>query len=579
MEIPRPEYPRPQCVRSQWLNLNGPWEFAFDPGRSGLARGLPNAERLEREILVPFCPESALSGLGDVDFHPGVWYRRSFTVPEDWQGGRILLHVGACDYEAVVWLNSQEVGRHRGGYTPFSCDLTPYLRRGENVLVINAEDDTRSPWVPSGKQCPEYRSYGCFYTRTTGLWQTVWLEPVPETYIRSVRLTPNPEAGTVHIELALGGRPSRGNLLAQAWLDGRPVGSAQAPFAGGRVEATLRLEAVLPWEPGRPTLYDLTLTLNTPAGRPDVVQSYFGLRSVALSERAILLNGRSLFQRLVLDQGYYPEGLYTAPSDEALRRDIEIALGLGFNGARLHQKVFEPRFLYWADRLGYLVWGEFPSWGLNLRDPKALEVFAPQWLEALERDYSHPALVGWCPFNETQPDQDPEVVRTIYRLTKAVDGTRPVIDTSGYQHVETDIYDVHNYEQDVARFASFFAEFAQGGEPFRNRPRLDALYQGQPYFVSEYGGIWWNPGQRDEAGWGYGGVEGRPKSEQEFLARYRGLTEALLFHPRMCAFCYTQLYDIEQEVNGLYTYDRRPKFDPALIRAINTQTAAIEAAP
>lgn len=579
MEIPRPEYPRPQCVRQRWLNLNGPWEFSFDPGRSGVARGLPNAERLEREILVPFCPESALSGLGDVDFHPGVWYRRTFTVPEAWEGQRILLHVGASDYDTVVWLNGQEVGRHRGGYTPFTCDLTPFLRRGENALVINAEDDTRSPWVPSGKQCPEYRSYGCFYTRTTGLWQTVWLEPVPETYIRSVRLTPNLEAGTVRIELALGGQPSRGNLLAQAWLEGHPVGSAQAPFIGGRVEATLRLRDIFPWEPGHPTLYDLTLTLNTAAGTPDVVQSYFGLRSVALSERAILLNGRPLFQRLVLDQGYYPEGIYTAPSDEALRRDIEIALGLGFNGARLHQKVFEPRFLYWADRLGYLVWGEFPNWGLNLHDPKALEVFAPQWLEALERDYSHPALVGWCPFNETQPDQDPEILRTIYRLTKAVDSTRPVIDTSGYQHVETDIYDVHNYGQDVASFASLFADFAQGGEPFRNRPRLDAPYRGQPYFVSEYGGIWWNPGQRDETGWGYGGVEGRPRSEEEFLARYRGLTEALLRHPRMCAFCYTQLYDIEQEVNGLYTYDRRPKFDPALIRAINTQPAAIEAAP
>lgn len=579
METPRPEYPRPQCVRRDWLNLNGPWEFAFDPGRSGLARGLPGAERLEREILVPFCPESTLSGLGDVDFHPGVWYRRTFKVPEAWEGKRVLLHVGACDYDAVVWVNGQEAGRHRGGYTPFTCDLTPLLRRGENALVINAEDDTRSPLVPSGKQCPEYRSYGCFYTRTTGLWQTVWLEPVPQTYIRSLRLTPNLEAGTVTVELALGGQPSQGALLAQAWLDGQPVGSAQAPFTGSRAALTIPLKAIAPWEPGCPTLYDLTLTLNTASGEPDVVQSYFGLRSVALGERAILLNGRPLFQRLVLDQGYYPDGIYTAPSDDALRRDIEIALGLGFNGARLHQKVFEPRFLYWADRLGYLVWGEFPNWGLDLRDPKALEVFAVQWLEALARDYSHPALVGWCPFNETQPDQDPEILRVIYRLTKAVDGTRPVIDTSGYQHVETDIYDVHNYEQNVERFASFFADFAQGGEPFRNRPRLDAPYQGQPYFVSEYGGIWWNPGQRDELGWGYGGVEGRPKSEQEFLARYRGLTETLLRHPRMCAFCYTQLYDIEQEVNGLYTYDRRPKFDPALIRAINTQPAAVEAAP
>ena len=576
MHVPRPEYPRPQMTRDKWLSLNGSWGFEFDPGLSGIQRGLFQAGRLQEEIQVPFCPESDLSGIGDVDFHPGVWYRRKVVVPSDWPCERVLLHVGAADHDAYVWVNGREAGRHRGGYTPFSLDVTSLLRRRANDLAIHVQDDTRSPWVAAGKQCPDYYSRRCHYTRTTGIWQTVWLEPVPDTYVESLRLTPGLDGGQVIVEVLLGGRPSRGIVQARAFLGDEPVGDGEAPFAGQRATIAVPLQVVEPWGPGHPTLYDLHLTLSTQAGSRDVVASYFGLRSIGLSDRAILLNGKPLFQRLVLDQGFYPSGIYTAPSDEALRNDVVISQELGFNGARLHQKVFEPRFLYWADRLGYLVWGEFPSWGLDVSAPRALTVFLPQWLEALRRDYNHPAVVGWCPFNETQRDQDPEVIRSVYRVTKAFDGTRPVIDTSGYQHVETDIYDVHTYEQDPEAFAGLFASFAEGGEPFQRRPDLGAAYAGQPYFVSEYGGIWWNPGQEDDKAWGYGGVQARPRTRDEFLARYRALTETLLRHPRMCAFCYTQLYDIEQEVNGLYAYDRRPKFDSQLIREINEQRAAVE---
>jgi beta-galactosidase/beta-glucuronidase len=563
-------------VRPQWLNLNGPWAFEFDPGLSGIARGLPEASALAGEILAPYCPESSLSGIGDVDFHAGAWYRRTFVVPEGWGPQGVLLHIGACDHDTLVWVNGHLAGAHRGGYTPISLDLTPWLRRGENALVIHAQDDTRSPWVLAGKQCPDYASRRCHYTRTTGIWQTVWLEPVPAAYIANLRLTPLLETGQLLIEATLGGVATSGLLTAEATLAGAPMGRQAAPFAGRLATLLLPLAEIETWAPGRPTLYDLTLTLETQAGARDEIQSYFGMRSVGLSERAILLNGEPVFQRLVLDQGYYPDGIYTAPDDEALRNDIAISQGLGFNGARLHQKLFEPRFLYWADRMGYLVWDEFPNWGLDVSHPRALEVFLPQWLEAMHRDYSHPSVVGWCPFNETQVDQDPGVILGVYRASKALDRSRPVIDTSGYQHVETDIYDVHNYDQNPESFGKAFAAFAQGGEPFRNRPDRDAAYAGQPYFVSEYGGIWWNPGQTDEIGWGYGGESGRPQSPEAFLARYRALTEALLQHPRMCALCYTQLYDIEQEVNGLYTYDRQPKFDPALFYEINTQPAAVE---
>jgi hypothetical protein len=290
----------------------------------------------------------------------------------------------------------------------------------------------------------------------------------------------------------------------------------------------------------------------------------------------ILLNNKPVYQRLVLDQGFYPTGIYTAPTDEDLRNDIEISMGLGFNGARLHEKVFEARFLYWADKLGYLVWGEHANWGLNITTPMGLERFLPEWIEVLERDYNHPSIVGWCPFNETWDlngtKQDDNILKLVYQATKAIDKTRPVIDTSGNFHVITDIFDVHDYDQNPETFSQRYEGLKTGEDVYVSFPQRQK-YDGQPYFVSEYGGIWWNPGQTDQNSWGYGN---RPKSEEEFIKRYKGLTETLLQHPKMCAFCYTQLYDVEQEVNGLYTYDRKPKFDPEIIKAVNSQKAAIE---
>jgi len=569
----RPEYPCPQFVRDTWLNLNGVWQFAMDPGRDGRERGLLCAERLGGEIVVPFCPESRLSGIGHTDFIPAVWYRRSFTVPERWEGLRVLLHFGAVDYECWVYVNDREVGSHRGGYTPFTFEVTGALHRGENVLTVYAEDDTSSPLQPSGKQSPRRGSFGCFYTRTTGIWQTVWLEAVPPTYMLRPRLTPDLEAERVHIQVRVEGDAEGLALRARALADEIEIGAGEASVHGGWAWLTLGLQEVRPWEPGDPFLYGLELALVDGDRVVDRLDSYFGLRSLAIRGPAVLLNGRPRFQRLVLDQGFYPDGIYTAPSDEAMRADIERAMAMGFNGARLHQKVFEERFLTWADRLGYLVWDEFPSWGLGLSRPEALGRVLPEWLSVMERDYSHPSVVGWCPFNETQSDQNPEVLRTVYRISKKLDPTRPAMDTSGYVHVETDMFDVHDYDQNPGTFAARYAPLSKGGPAFVRFPEHSAPYAGQPYWVSEYGGIWWNPGQTDEVSWGYGE---RPRSEEEFLARYRALTETLLNHPRMCGFCYTQLYDIEQEVNGLYTYDRRAKFDLAVIRRINTQPAAIE---
>ncbi len=577
-DVPRSEYPRPQMVRPDWINLNGVWQFEMDPGASGRDRGLPEADRLQGEIIVPFCPESRLSGIGHTDFIPAVWYRREFRVPAGWAGKRVLAHFGAVDYDCWVYVNGREAGRHRGGFSSFSMDITGLLHSGANVLTVYAEDDPRDPLIPRGKQSDRFYSHRCLYTRTTGIWQTVWLEAVPLTYIESLRLTPMLDEGALLVQARLNG-PTAGMVLrAEAKAEGKAVGGASVRAAGGWAACVVPVSSVRAWSPQEPFLYDLTVTLARGEAVVDRVESYFGLRSIAIEDGKVLLNGRPFYQRLVLDQGFYPDGIYTAPSDAALRRDIELSLAAGFNGARLHQKVFEPRFLYWADRLGYPVWGEFPNWGLDYAHPSVLERVLAEWPSIIERDFSHPSIIGWCPFNETTTTQNPELLRTVYRATKALDWTRLVIDTSGYVHVETDMYDVHDYAHRITpeEFGVRWDAFGSGEAPWQNFPQHDAPWKGQPFWVSEYGGIWWNPAQADGNNWGYGE---RPRSVEEFVARYRTLTEALLRNPRMWGFCYTQLTDVEQEVNGIYYYDRTPKFEPAVmeeIRRINQGPAAVE---
>ena len=567
--LPRPEHPQPQMERSAWRSLNGAWQFAFDFGRSGLDRHFERRDALDTTITVPFCPESVLSGVHYTDFIPAVWYARAFTLTPEELSGRVLLHFGAVDYEAHVFVNGEPAGTHRGGYTSFCFDITDLCRAGENRLSVYAEDDNRSGKQPHGKQCESFDSQGCDYTRTTGIWQTVWLEFVPETYIQSVQYYSNITEGTLLVQAKLCGA---GTFMVQASFEGRPCGEASTRAENGFAAVTLPLSELHLWDVGQGNLYDLTLTFGS-----DSVKSYAGMREVRIEGRRVLLNGRPVFQRLVLDQGFYPDGIYTAPDESALVRDIELSLAAGFNGARLHQKVFEPRFLYHCDRLGYLAWGEMANWGLDYSDPAALEAFLGEWLDAVGRDFNHPSIVGWCPFNETWDREGrrqlDSLLAMVYRVTKQLDPTRPCIDTSGNFHVVTDIYDVHDYEQDPASFAAHYEAFRTGGA-FYDAQAARQQYDGKkPMFVSEYGGIKWNPQGDVEKAWGYG--DG-PATEEAFIERYRGLTEALLSNPNMFGFCYTQLYDVEQETNGLYTYSREPKFDMAVFHAINTQPAACE---
>ncbi len=574
-DILRTEYPRPQFVRDSWMNLNGTWDFIFDFGNSGMHRKLFCKENFDASdalsINVPFCPESTLSGLGHTDFIAAVWYKRCFSLDGGALSGRVILHFGAVDYHCRVWINDREVGEHRGGYSSFSFDVTDAVVCGENHIIVYAEDDVRSGKQPYGKQSTTYDSRGCFYTRTTGIWQTVWLEFTPKSYIISTKITPFTDDCRVRIDAKTVGD---GVLKCTAFYDGREVGVGSAVSVYGNAAAYIKLSELHCWDIGNPELYDLELSFEG----GDVVKSYFGMRKVELKNGALCINGRPVFMRLILDQGFNPDGIYTAPSDEFLKRDIELSMALGFNGARLHQRVFEERTLYWADKLGYILWGEYGT-NQDMSDERGAGYLLPEWLEVLERDYSHPSIIGWCPENETYWRHDicGRCEELIYQVTKQVDPYRPVIDSSGGVHYKTDMFDIHDYEQDPEKLRASLSAMTDDLSTFHNPPYTNDIrnekYEGQPYWVSEYGGTVWNP---DSRGWGYGVA---PKTEEEFAERYTGLTSALMEHPRICGFCYTQLTDIEQEQNGLYAYDRSRKFSDFVydtIKKVNAKKAAIE---
>ena len=561
MSIPRPEYPRPQFQRENWTNLNGKWQFDFDFGVSGRQRGLPEAESLPKEIIVPFCPESDLSGIGYKDFIPAVWYKKEVEISIK-ENTRYILNIGACDYFTEVWVNGESVGTHTGGYVSFSFDITSKVKDGKNIITISATDDTRSRNQPVGKQSALFNSHGCFYTRTTGIWQTVWLEEVPKSYIKRIKATPDIDNCLLHIEAECVDANGL-EIIADSSFDGMSTGSAKGIVRGRTAIFDIHLNQLHLWEIGSPLLYDLKLTLGD-----DKVTSYFGMRSVYAVDGKLFINGKGIYQRLVLDQGFYPDGIYTAPSDSELIGDIRRSMEVGFNGARLHEKIFEERFLYYCDKLGYIVWGEHANWGLDINKPQAWKNFIPEWMEAVQRDYNHPAIIGWCPLNETQHDQDQEFVRCITTTTKLYDPFRPVIDSSGWFHVDSisDFWCVHNYEQNPDTFREYY-------EPLKNGESISCItkrQKGFTTFMSEYGGIKWS---KDSSSWGYGEA---PQSEEELLTRLEGLTDVLLENPAFTAFCYTQLTDVEQEQNGLYTYNRVLKFPKDRLYKIFTKKAVWE---
>lgn len=589
--IPRAEYPRPQFERNAWINLNGEWTYSFDFGGSGLEREWFKSTGFDQKIIVPFCPESKLSGVEYKDFINHMWYHRTISIPQDWANKQVLLNFGAVYYKSEIYIDGVFAARHFGGTSSFQVDITPYVKAGQtHNLVVYVESDVRSTHQPSGKQNLQFASYGCNYTRTTGIWQTVWMEAVHPEGLQSVQMIPDIDQQQLII------RPrfykELGGKLEVTLKDNGKVVSKETVAANSLSTVILPVKKMKTWSPENPFLYDVELRVIGKAGNVvDEVKSYAGMRKVHIEGKKIYLNNQPYYQRLVLDQGFYPDGIWTAPSDEALKKDIQLSMEAGFNGARLHQKVFEERFYYWADKLGYLTWGEASSWGMDCNDIETARNFITEWTEIVERDRNHPSILIWTPTNEEfWPDrvQYPRLMQDLYKLTKAIDPTRPFHGTSGGSHIATDIWTVHNYEQDPAKLKDLLyndgklmeapkweiqlmpKNIGYNGLKYTDQYTFPQYKHDMPYLIDEFGGIKWNPSQQMESAqntsWGYGEP---PHSLEEFYARLEGLVNTVLsLSDHVWGYCYTQLTDVEQEQNGIYYYDRSPKFDMKRIHAI-----------
>jgi beta-galactosidase/beta-glucuronidase len=577
MTIPRPEYPRPQFERMDWINLNGLWGFDFDDENKGVEEKWFARHDFSKRITVPFSYQSELSGIGVTDFHDLVWYQREFTVPEKWDGKRIWLHFGAVDYRAWVWVNGTFVAHHEGGHTPFKTEITYALNKGTNRIVVRVEDPSKDLDQPRGKQYWKEKSESIFYTRTTGIWQTVWVEAVAPTYLEKVKLTPNIDTDEITVDYVVDqGSPSQqleieisfaGNMVAKDTIQLLQNKASRKIFLNDfNVHGSGRL-----WSPEHPNLYDIVFRIKENGQSIDEVKGYFGMRKISVVDGQVMLNNRPYYMKLVLDQGYFPKGILTPPSDEDIKKDVELTKEMGFNGARKHQKVEDPRYLYWTDRLGLLVWGEMAN-SYTYTDDSVRRITA-EWQEAIERDYNHPSIVVWVPINESwgvpkllADPRQPDHTLSLYYLTKSLDSSRLVISNDGWEHTKSDLCTIHDYESDKDVLKARYSELDSILQSMPGHRRIYVpgyKYQGEPIQVTEFGGIAYK--KSDWEGWGYSGAT----TDEDYTERYYKVVSALLESPLVQGFCYTQLTDVEQEINGLLTYDRQPKIALKTIRSIN----------
>lgn len=587
--LPWPEHPRPDFYRDAWQNLNGTWAFDFDEEDKGLAGRWFEKHEFSRAILVPFCYQSEKSGIHDLKDHEVMWYQRTFKLEKELQGKRCRLHFGAVDYEAYVWLDGCYLGAHEGGYTPFSFDITDMIRHiGEDkthTLTVRAVDRL-SPTQPRGKQSWLGKPFECWYTPVSGIWQTVYLEAEGNTAISAIHFTPDISQGCARSEITLS-RIFHGKLAVQVQYQGDSVFACEYEVQGQeQFPLTLHLskgdpiEGIHLWRPGHPALYDVTITLTDPDGGLDTIHTYFGMRDIQVKNGMIYLNGSVLYQKLVLDQGYWPDTLLTPPDDESLRADVEWALKLGYNGARKHQKIELPRYYYWADKLGLLVWGELPS--TYRFTSQSQDRLHRDMAEFIRRDYNHPSLIVWVPLNESWGvrwighDQNMQrFADSLYARIKAMDSMRLISNNDGWEQPNSDIFALHDYTAYGQQLSGMYATREQvlTCGPMRVRATLAKGYQdhGQPIILSEYGGIAMSRDAKDNH-WGYNGAV---DTEENFLARFENITRALCAHDYILGYCYTQLTDVFQEVNGLLDMHRNPKVDVDKIRTVNDSIRGI----
>ncbi|RED40470.1 glycoside hydrolase family 2 protein [Paenibacillus sp. VMFN-D1] len=576
------DYPRPQFVRGDWMSLNGTWDFRFDDHNAGEQERWQETFAETHKINVPFTYETRLSGIGIEEFHPYVWYNKKVHIPKEAGGKRVILHFQAVDHVAKVWINGQMAGSHQGGYAAFSFDITPYLVFGaDNQITVKAEDSD-SCTQPRGKQRWTKDNFECFYVQTTGIWQTVWLEYVEEQRLETVKITPDVDRSIVRFDYQVEGVEISGDLRLEAivTLKGKPVKRVSLVIDRPclTVEVDLIHEANGPWKkclwsPQHPNLYDVEFVLTLDGQVVDRVFSYFGMRKISIENGRVLLNNVPIYQRLILDQGYWTDSHLTPPSEEALIEDIDSMLAMGYNGVRKHMKIEDARFLYWCDVKGLLVWSEMAA-TFEFHD-LAVEAFTKEWLEIVRQQYNHPSIITWVPFNESwgissilRDSRQQKFTEGIYHLTKAIDPHRPVITNDGWEHTVSDILTLHDYVENGDGFMKRYSnlEAVLTCETTCNQWKFafaeEYEYRGQPIMITEYGGIAF----RSDKGWGYGR---QVATEEEFLSRFEGLTMAIKSVDSIVGYCYTQLTDVQQEMNGILNEDRTPKFPLEKIKQIN----------
>jgi beta-galactosidase/beta-glucuronidase len=564
------------------MNLNGEWKFAFDDDDEGVRKGwkfgIPDAR--QTRILVPFPYQCELSGINEKKIHEIIWYSRTFEVPREWSGMNLLLHFGAVDYECTVWLNGLEIGHNLGGHTPFEFNIAPYVDPGAVCKLILRVLDSQSAAQPRGKQSGSGLPHDIDYYCTSGIWQTVWLEPVPGIRIDALRARSSFEDDAFDLTVFLHAPCQIWRLTVEVSDGGEVVAAVYSEKSSATFQFKIPIPSPKIWSPESPHLYDLRIRLYGSETLLDEVISYCGLRNIELRDGSFRLNGVPTYLRMVLDQGYWPDGYLAAPSDDALRGDVEWVKRFGFNGVRKHQKIEDPRWLYWCDRLGLLVWGEMP----NAREwsSQAEELLASEWRRAVERDLNHPCVIAWVPVNESMgfpqltnnhPAQYSFVERMV-GITRQLDPDRSVIDNDGWEHSDiTDICAIHDYTPTATLLRERYQQTSQGGDLpahvwIGNRPLfvLGSRYRGQPIILSEVGGFLQIPdestlNERDMLFQFYDSC----RNQEELLTKYRDLMEGIASLNFVAGFCYTQLADVEQETNGLLTYDRKPKVDPALL--------------